>query len=164
MEDSRCKEGYVEMKVTESKLLKHANEVYTIGTYRLFEGQFMKFLEYCQGLVTIPNKYILKRWTKNIDLSLDSSIIGDVGKNIEKDIAEEGFGMMKDKIASEVGPYYVDNSDNEVSSSNIKDPVERRAKRERNIRKKRIVEINCNQVRGKRKSSLTHASRIKTSI
>ncbi|KAI5661570.1 hypothetical protein M9H77_20893 [Catharanthus roseus] len=45
------RQGYVEMMVTESKLPKHANEVYTIWAYRLFEEQFTKFLEYCQGLV-----------------------------------------------------------------------------------------------------------------
>ncbi|KAI5653355.1 hypothetical protein M9H77_30542 [Catharanthus roseus] len=91
-------EGSVEMMVTESRLLKHANEVYTIGTY--------------------------------------GSSVGDVGKVSKKDIAgysacrreielninawkyaEEGFRMMKDKIAYEVGPYYVDNSENEVKEN-----------------------------------------------
>ncbi|KAI5650675.1 hypothetical protein M9H77_36680 [Catharanthus roseus] len=125
MEDFRCKERYVEMIVTKSKLLKHANEV-------------------------ILDKYILNRWTKDIDLSLGSSSIGDVGKVSKKDIAsysawrreiirkfsnlisagelninaqeyvEAGFRMMKDKIASEVGPYYVDNSNNEVGSPILK--------------------------------------------
>ncbi|KAI5650376.1 hypothetical protein M9H77_36381 [Catharanthus roseus] len=33
MEDFHCKEGLVEIMVTESKLLKHANKVYTIGAY-----------------------------------------------------------------------------------------------------------------------------------
>ncbi|KAI5661212.1 hypothetical protein M9H77_20535 [Catharanthus roseus] len=139
MEAFRCKEGFVEMIVTESKLLKHANEVYTIGAYRFFEEQFMKFSEYCQELVVcnegehvyevlhpditsfrhtvvynestlnisctckmfnevgilcshclcifniicvqvIPNKYILKRWTKDVDLSLGSSSFGDLWK------------------------------------------------------------------------------------
>ncbi|KAI5676569.1 hypothetical protein M9H77_07519 [Catharanthus roseus] len=142
----------------------------------------------------IPNKYILKRWTKDIDLSLDSSNFGDVGKVSNNDIAgysawrremlrkfshlisvsklninareciEEGFRMLKDKIASKVGHYYVDDSDNEVRSSKIKDSIGRRAKGERNIRKKSIVEIKCNQVRGKRKSALTHASRIKIAV
>ncbi|KAI5683046.1 hypothetical protein M9H77_04274 [Catharanthus roseus] len=125
------------MMVTESKLLKHANEVYTIGAYRLSEEQFMKFLEYCQGLVVIPDKYILKRWTKDIDLNLGNNNVGDIGKIRKKDIVdyrswrremlrkfsylisaselninareclEEGFRMMKDNITSEVGPCYV---------------------------------------------------------
>ncbi|KAI5683294.1 hypothetical protein M9H77_04522 [Catharanthus roseus] len=55
---------------------------------------------------------------------------------------------MKDKITSEVGLYYVDDLENEVGYSNIKDPVGRRAKGECNIRKKSIVKINCNQARG----------------
>ncbi|KAI5661897.1 hypothetical protein M9H77_21220 [Catharanthus roseus] len=55
------------------------------------------------------------------------------------------FRMLKDKISSEVGHYYVDDLDNEVGSSKIKDPVGRRAKAEYNIRKKSIVEIKCNQ-------------------
>ncbi|KAI5662263.1 hypothetical protein M9H77_21586 [Catharanthus roseus] len=126
MEDFCCKEGYVKMIVTESKLLKHANEVYTIGAYRLFEEQFMKFPKYCQGLVAIVDKYILKRWTNDIDLSSGSSSVDDVRKVSENDIA-----------------------DKEVGSSNIKDPVGRCAKGERNIRKKSIVEIKCNQARGK---------------
>ncbi|KAI5667425.1 hypothetical protein M9H77_17278 [Catharanthus roseus] len=56
--------------------------------------------------------------------------------------------MLKDKIASEVGHYYVDDSDNEVGSSKIKDLVGRHAKEERNIRKKSIVKIKYNQARG----------------
>ncbi|KAI5647969.1 hypothetical protein M9H77_33974 [Catharanthus roseus] len=185
---------YAEKMVTESKLLKHANEVYTIGAYWLFEEQFMKLSEYCQGLVAIPDKYILKRWTKDIDLSLGSSNVGDLGKVSKKNIGgysawrreilrkfsnlifaselninaleyvEEGFRMMKDKSASEVGPYYVDNLENEVGSSNSKDLVGRHAKGERNIRKKSIVEKKCNQARAKRKRVLTHASRIKTVV
>ncbi|KAI5682465.1 hypothetical protein M9H77_03693 [Catharanthus roseus] len=70
--------------------------------------------------------------------------------------------MLKDKIAFEVGYHYINDSNNEVGSSKIKDPVGRRAKGERNIRKRNIVEIKCNQTRGKRKSAFTHASRIKT--
>ncbi|KAI5654586.1 hypothetical protein M9H77_31773 [Catharanthus roseus] len=35
----------------------------------------------------IPDKYILKRWTKYIDLSLGSSSVSDVGKVSKKDIA-----------------------------------------------------------------------------
>ncbi|KAI5659051.1 hypothetical protein M9H77_27844 [Catharanthus roseus] len=112
-------------------------------------------------------QYSLKRWTKDIDLSLGSSNIGDVGKRVEqkcRECIEEGFRILKDKIASEVGHYYVDDSDREVGSSKIKDPVGRRAKAGRNVRKKSIVEIKCNQANGKRKSALTHASRIKTAV
>ncbi|KAI5681872.1 hypothetical protein M9H77_03100 [Catharanthus roseus] len=135
----------------------------------------------------IPDKHILKRWTKDIDLSLGSRSIGDVWKVSEKDIAgysasrremlrkfldlisaselninareciEEGFRMMKDKIASEGGPYHVDNLDNEVGSSNIKDPVGRCAQGECNKRKKSIVEIKCNQASSKRKRYVMHA-------
>ncbi|KAI5676141.1 hypothetical protein M9H77_07091 [Catharanthus roseus] len=142
----------------------------------------------------ILDKYILKRWTKDIDLSLGSSSVGDLGKVSKKDIVgysawrremlrqfsdlisgselninsreyvEEGFRMMKDKIASEVGPYYVNNSENEVGPSNIKEPIGRRAKGECNIRKKSVVEKKCNQARGARKSALMYASRIKTTV
>ncbi|KAI5668840.1 hypothetical protein M9H77_18693 [Catharanthus roseus] len=117
------------MIVTESTLLKHANEVYTIGAYRLFEEHFMKFPKYCQGLVAILDKYIFKRWTKDIDISLGSSSIGDVEKVSEKDIASysalrrEMLKKFSDMISanelninawecipSEVEPYYVDNS------------------------------------------------------
>ncbi|KAI5662185.1 hypothetical protein M9H77_21508 [Catharanthus roseus] len=146
MEHFHCQEGFVEMMMTESKLLNHANEVYTLGAYRLFEEQFMKFPEYCQELMVcnegehvyevwrpdiiafrytvfysvstlnisytykmfnkvgilcphclrifnifcvqaIPDKYILKRWTKDIDLSLGSSSVGDIGKVSNNDIS-----------------------------------------------------------------------------
>ncbi|KAI5652685.1 hypothetical protein M9H77_29872 [Catharanthus roseus] len=127
----------------------------------------------------ILDKYILNRWTKDIDLSLGSSSVGDEGKVSKNDIVgysawtrkmlrkfsdlifpselninarecrEEEFRMLKDNNASEVGHYYVDDLDNEVGSSKIKDP------------KKNIVEIKYNQAKGKRKSALTHASRIK---
>ncbi|KAI5678705.1 hypothetical protein M9H77_09655 [Catharanthus roseus] len=111
MEDFRCKERYVEMMVSESKLLKHANKVYTIGAYRLFEKYCMKFPEYYQGLLAISDKYIFKRWTKHIDFSLSNSSVGDVGKISKKNIAKVGF-------------------------SNIKNLVGRYAKGEHNIRKK----------------------------
>ncbi|KAI5653270.1 hypothetical protein M9H77_30457 [Catharanthus roseus] len=146
----------------------------------LFEEQFMKFPKYYQELVmfnevgilyfhclrifnilyvqAIPDKYILKRWTNDIDLILGSSSVGDLGKVSKIDIAsssawrreilrkfsdlistselninareciEKEFRMLKDKIASEVGHYYVDDSDNEVGSSKIKDSVGRHAK------------------------------------
>ncbi|KAI5678335.1 hypothetical protein M9H77_09285 [Catharanthus roseus] len=68
-----------------------------------------------------------------------------------REYIEERFRMMKDNITFEVGPYYVDNSENEVGSSNIKDP-------------KSIIKIKRNQAMGKKKSVLTHASRIKTSV
>ncbi|KAI5649155.1 hypothetical protein M9H77_35160 [Catharanthus roseus] len=67
---------------------------------------------------------------------------------------EEGFKMMKDKIIAEVRPYYVDNSENEGRSSDIKDRVGRRAKRVR----------NCNKAKGKMKSNLMCVSMIKTVV
>lgn len=51
MEDFPCNQGHVEMALPNSKLLQHANGIYTIEAYLLFEEQFMKFPEYCQGLV-----------------------------------------------------------------------------------------------------------------
>ncbi|KAI5663331.1 hypothetical protein M9H77_22654 [Catharanthus roseus] len=72
--------------------------------------------------------------------------------------------MMKDNIIAEVGPYYVNNSENESRSSVIKYPVGRRAKGVHNLRKKSTVKIKCNQARGKMKSTLTCASRIKTVV
>ncbi|KAI5649658.1 hypothetical protein M9H77_35663 [Catharanthus roseus] len=82
----------------------------------------------------IPNKYILKRRTKDIDVCGGSSGVGNIRK------------------------------DNEGRPSDIKDPVGRCAKRLCNVRKKSIAEIKCNQARGKMKSTLIRASRIKTAI
>ncbi|KAI5666241.1 hypothetical protein M9H77_16094 [Catharanthus roseus] len=128
----------------------------------------------------ISDKNILKRWIKDIDLSWDSSVVGAAKKRREmlrkfldlfssselnvnaRECIEKGFRIIKDKIIAKVGPYYVDNSKNESRYSNIKDPIGRRAKGERNMRKKSIVEMKCNQAKGKRKSALTHASIIKT--
>ncbi|KAI5662877.1 hypothetical protein M9H77_22200 [Catharanthus roseus] len=131
MEDFDCKEGYVEIMVTESKLLKHANEEYTIGVYRLVVcneskyvykiwhpniASFRHIVAYNESTLNIsytckifnevvilcssclcifnilcvqaiPDKYILKRWTKDLDLSLGSSSVGDIGKVSKKNIA-----------------------------------------------------------------------------
>ncbi|KAI5677575.1 hypothetical protein M9H77_08525 [Catharanthus roseus] len=103
----------------------------------------------------------------NCDVINHFSCIGDDSmllECIEEEVTEEGFRMMKDKIIFEVGPYYADNSENEVGSSKIEDLVGRCAKEKRNIRKKSIVEMKCNQVRGKRKSALIHVSGIKTAV
>ncbi|KAI5683310.1 hypothetical protein M9H77_04538 [Catharanthus roseus] len=150
MEDFHCTEGYVEMMVIESKLFKHANEVYTIGAYRLFEEQFMKFLEYCRGLVVCNEVVVLamlgkvnkkdiasySAWRREMLMKF-SDLISASKLNINaRECIEEGFRMMKDRIASEVGPYYVDNSDNEVCSSDIKDPVGR-------VQKENMIVYNC---------------------
>ncbi|KAI5649568.1 hypothetical protein M9H77_35573 [Catharanthus roseus] len=166
--------GHIEMKVLELKLPQHANRVYTIGAYKLFENQFLKFLEYCQRLVNTLNisctckmfievcvicsycsrafnfhcvqaildKYIPKSQTKDIALSPHSSGVGDAEKVNKMEIA---------------------GSKNEGRSSNIKDPVGRCTKGEYNVRK-RSMEINRNQTKSKRKSALTHTSRIKTVV
>ncbi|KAI5667494.1 hypothetical protein M9H77_17347 [Catharanthus roseus] len=86
------------------------------------------------------------------------------GKVNARECIEKGFRMMKDKIIAEVGPYFVDNSENIGGSSYIKNSVGRRAKSERNIRKKSVVERKYNKVKRKRKSALTYASRIKMAI
>ncbi|KAI5677708.1 hypothetical protein M9H77_08658 [Catharanthus roseus] len=84
MEEFRCKQGHVEMKVPDSKLLQHANGVYNIGTYRLFEDQFMNFLEYCQELLA-PNdgEHV---WAKDIDVSGGSSGVTDARKGSKNDM------------------------------------------------------------------------------
>ncbi|KAI5667640.1 hypothetical protein M9H77_17493 [Catharanthus roseus] len=94
-------------------------------------------------------EYILKRWIKDIDLSLAvarrqmlrkfSNLISANELNMNaRECIEEGFRMMKDKIASEVGPYYVDSSNNEVGSSNIKDLVGSPVKGECNKRRRAL--------------------------
>ncbi|KAI5683645.1 hypothetical protein M9H77_04873 [Catharanthus roseus] len=103
----------------------------------------------------------------NCDVINYSECIGDDSmllECLEEEVILKGFRMLKDKIAYEFGHYYVDDSDNEVGSSKMKDPIGRHAKREHTIRNKSIVEIKCNQIRGKRKSALTYASRIKTAV
>ncbi|KAI5683401.1 hypothetical protein M9H77_04629 [Catharanthus roseus] len=69
-----------------------------------------------------------------------------------RECIKEGFKIMKNKII------------NEGRSFGIKDLVGRRVKRVCNIRKKSIAKIKCNQARGNRKSTLTHALRIKTTV
>ncbi|KAI5667073.1 hypothetical protein M9H77_16926 [Catharanthus roseus] len=93
-------------------------------------------------------------WRRNmLRKFLDLIFANELNMNAQECI-EEGFRIMKNKIIAEVGPFYIDNLENESGSSNIKDLVGRRAKREH----------NCNQEKGKRKSALTHASRIKTAM
>ncbi|KAI5661784.1 hypothetical protein M9H77_21107 [Catharanthus roseus] len=147
MKDFCCKEGYVKMIVTESKVQKHANEVYTIGVYKLFE-------EYLGGTSIGDVEKVSKKdiagcsaWRRYMFKKLSNLISASELNLHARECVEKGFRMMKDKIASKVGPYYIDNSNNEIGSSIIKDPVRRRAKGERNIKKKSFVDIMCSQAR-----------------
>ncbi|KAI5653119.1 hypothetical protein M9H77_11273 [Catharanthus roseus] len=123
----------------------------------------------CKAMIefSISDKYLLKRWTNDIALSRGSSRVSNAEKFNKKHIAssifkfdsaselkvnarecvEEKFRTMKDKIIAEVGPYYIDNLEYEGGSSNIKIQL--------------IGERNYNQAKRKRKSVLTHASRVK---
>ncbi|KAI5657585.1 hypothetical protein M9H77_26378 [Catharanthus roseus] len=73
-----------------SQMSKHANGGYTIGVYKRFENQFMKFPEYCQGLVVSGNgEHIYEVWHPNITV-LDiqgSRGVSDAKKVNKKDIA-----------------------------------------------------------------------------
>ncbi|KAI5664448.1 hypothetical protein M9H77_23771 [Catharanthus roseus] len=81
-------------------------------------------------------------WRRNM-LRKFSDLISASEWNINAwEYIEEEFRMMKDKIVTEVGTYFIDNLET----------------------KKIIVKIKCNKARGKRKSSLMHASRIKTTV
>ncbi|KAI5653543.1 hypothetical protein M9H77_30730 [Catharanthus roseus] len=136
LEDFRCKEGYVEMMVTESKFLKHVNEVglaYAMRASTSSVGNVRK--------VSKNNIAGYSAWRRKM-LRKFSNLI-----SANKLSVEERFRMMNDNITFEVGLYYVDSSNNEVDSSIIKDPVRRRAKGERNIRKKSILDIKYNQAR-----------------
>ncbi|KAI5654443.1 hypothetical protein M9H77_31630 [Catharanthus roseus] len=127
---------------------KHTNGVYTIGAYRLFEDQFIKFLDYCQGLLSSNNGEHVYEYLEEEMLRKFSDLIFATELNMNaRECIEEVFKMMKDNIIAEVGPYYVDNSENECRSFGIKDPVGRRVTGARNIRKKSIAEIKCNQAR-----------------
>ncbi|KAI5673299.1 hypothetical protein M9H77_13663 [Catharanthus roseus] len=128
----------------------------------------------------ILDKYILERWTKSIALSWGSSGVdniekvnnkGNVGSSVWRmgmlrkfsDLISARFKTMRARIVAEVGPYHVDDLGNKGSSI-LKDHIRSHAKGERNVRKKSIVEIRCNQVKGKRKNALMCASRNKATI
>lgn len=67
IEDFHYNQGCVEIVLPDSKLLQHANGVYNIGAYMLFERQFMRFLEYSQGLVVSNNgKHVYEIWHPDI--------------------------------------------------------------------------------------------------
>ncbi|KAI5662533.1 hypothetical protein M9H77_21856 [Catharanthus roseus] len=101
------------------------------------------------------------RWTKNIVLSRRSTRIDNIKKVNKKDIGissvwrRQMIRKFSDLISAK----------NEEASSNIKYPIDSHAKRERNIRKKSIVEIWCNQAKGRRKNALMmSASRTKMTV
>ncbi|KAI5683307.1 hypothetical protein M9H77_04535 [Catharanthus roseus] len=86
----------------------------------------------------------------NPSVSEDVSLVGTVVA-----CEEDAFSLYNDYafrlgcgFSNIVGPYYIDKA----------------GQRERYVRKKSIVEIKCNQAKGKRTSALTHASRIKTVV
>ncbi|KAI5654658.1 hypothetical protein M9H77_31845 [Catharanthus roseus] len=112
----------------------------------------------------IIDKYILERWTKNIGLSWESTGVGDAETVNKGNAASSVWRMeMLRKIVAEVGLYHVDNLENEGLSI-IKDSIGSRAKGELNVRERSIVEIRCNQVKGKRKNALIFASRNNTVV
>ncbi|KAI5648838.1 hypothetical protein M9H77_34843 [Catharanthus roseus] len=118
----------------------------------------------------------------NIALSWGSSRLGDAEKVNNKGNTSSSVWRMemlrksldlistselnviaRDRIVVEVGPYHVDDLGNKGSSI-IKDPIRSRVKIELHVRKKSIVEIMCNQVKGKRKNALMYASSNKTAV
>ncbi|KAI5663131.1 hypothetical protein M9H77_22454 [Catharanthus roseus] len=107
---------------------------------------------------TISDKYILERWTKNIDLSW--------GNNKGNVVSSVWRMEMLMKFSNLVSTSKLNMNAQEWNKglSIIKDPIGSHAKGKRNIRKKSIVEIRCNQVKGKKKNSLMCASRNKTAI
>ncbi|KAI5661842.1 hypothetical protein M9H77_21165 [Catharanthus roseus] len=196
------------------KLLRSNNRVYTIRAYMLFEKQFMRFPEFCQGLIghpdiswfkyivvcnentlsisytckvfgevgilcshclhvlnihgvqTILDKYILKRW-KNISLSWGSIGVGDAEKvNNKGNTSSSAWRIEMFKFSNLIYASKLNVNAQEWSegSSIIYDPIGSCAKGERNVRKKSIVEIRCNQVQGKRNNALMCASRNKTAV
>ncbi|KAI5657669.1 hypothetical protein M9H77_26462 [Catharanthus roseus] len=185
------------MALHDSELLQHANGVYTIKAYMLFERQFMRFPEFCQGLVVSNDcEHVFEIWRPDISrfkrtivynehtLSISctykmfsevgilcshclriQAIIRTVGvcdaeKVNKKDIASssvwrtEMFRKFSYLISAiELNPY-----------SNIRDLIGSCTRGERNVRKKSIIEIRCNQAKGKRKNALMCALRNKTMV
>ncbi|KAI5668677.1 hypothetical protein M9H77_18530 [Catharanthus roseus] len=78
-----------------------------------------------------------------------------INRNIEDFRCNQGWVEMK------VNKKDIGVSENEGAFSIIKDPIGSRAIGERNVRKKSIAEIMCNQTKGRRKNALMCVSRIK---
>ncbi|KAI5650456.1 hypothetical protein M9H77_36461 [Catharanthus roseus] len=124
----------------------------------------------CPAMCAYFDHYVCLILLLSVTTFASSSGVGDAKKVNKKDIARSSvwrrdmLRKFSDLIsASELNmnPRNVQKKENESGSSNIKDLVGMCAKRERDVRKKRIVKIKCNQAKGKRKSALKHASRIK---
>ncbi|KAI5649234.1 hypothetical protein M9H77_35239 [Catharanthus roseus] len=114
-------------------------------------------------VTSILDKYILKRWKKDIYLSGGSTGVGDARKSSKNDIV--GSSVWRRRMLRKFSDLISASELNMNAQECIEEgSVGRRAKGVHNVRKKSIVEIKCNQVRGKRKSTLMRASRIKAVV
>ncbi|KAI5649187.1 hypothetical protein M9H77_35192 [Catharanthus roseus] len=115
------------------------------GVQLLVRISSLEVLYHLKGVTQLTTIFdeVISEWRSNTNMEefrcnqwhVEMKGVGDSEKVNKKDIA---------------------GSKNEGGSSNIKDPVGRHAKGEYNVRKKSIVEIKCNQAKGKRKSALMH--------
>ncbi|XP_031105255.1 protein FAR1-RELATED SEQUENCE 5-like [Ipomoea triloba] len=177
-EDVRCSQGVPTMAMDHIKILSHARDIYTIEIYYLFEEQFLKgascyqdcklFTEtgilccHCLRILNVhcvsevPNKYILKRWTKRVLEDENAGIIPpsqcfnvpssvwtlEITRKFQKlvvycqensearKIFEQAVLDAKRKVEHEYDPIFFEGEDCDVESSSgvIKDPSNRRLK------------------------------------
>ncbi|XP_031099773.1 protein FAR1-RELATED SEQUENCE 5-like [Ipomoea triloba] len=175
-EDVRCSQGVPTMAMDHIKILSHARDIYTIEIYYLFEEQFLKgascyqdcklFTEtgilccHCLRILNVhcvsevPNKYILKRWTKRVLEDENAGIVPpsqcfnvpssvwtlEITRKFQKlvvycqennearKIFEQAVLDAKRKVEHEYGPIFFEGEDCDVESSSgvIKDPSNRR--------------------------------------
>ncbi|XP_019166964.1 PREDICTED: protein FAR1-RELATED SEQUENCE 7-like [Ipomoea nil] len=192
-EDFRCAQGVPAMMMEHVKLLSHAREVYTIEIYFLFEEQFMKGSACHQEMVlndgrqqkyhvwrpdidiiSIPDKYILKRWTKKVidgrNVNIDSMVynvgvppsiwVFDISRkfqrlvvssqdsSVARKLCDEAVDDVKKKVEAEVGHVHIEECGVSSSSGGVQNPSSRRLKGERNKRRSGVIEKKYSLARG----------------
>lgn len=135
-------------------------------------------------ICSIPDKYILKRWTKKVaegkavDMGSLSSNVGVApsiwvvemtrkfqrlivscqDNSAARQLCEEAFQSAKKSVETEVGYVHVEESDVPSSSGIVQDPSSRRLKGERNKRRSSIIEKKSAVARGRKSSANKVAS------
>ncbi|XP_019157956.1 PREDICTED: protein FAR-RED IMPAIRED RESPONSE 1-like [Ipomoea nil] len=197
-ENFRCAQGVPAMMMEHVKLLSHAREVYTIEIYFLFEEQFMKGSACHQEMVvndghqqkyhvwrpdidiiSIPDKYILKRWTKKVidgrNVNIDSMVynvgvppsiwVFDISRkfqrlvvssqdsSVARKLCDEAVDDVKKKVEAEVGHVHIKECGVSSSSGGVQNPSSRRLKGERNKRRSGVIEKKYSLARGRRSAA-----------
>ncbi|XP_019171213.1 PREDICTED: protein FAR1-RELATED SEQUENCE 1-like [Ipomoea nil] len=128
---------------------------------------------------SIPDKYILKRWTKKVidgrNVNIDSMIynvgvppsiwVFDISRkfqrlvvssqdsSVARKLCDEAVDDVKKKVEAEVGHVHIEECGVSSSSGGVQNPSSRRLKGERNKRRSGVIEKKYSLARGRRSAA-----------